>query len=364
MDKKREKRKHDHIEHAVQLGPGPKSPGWEDISLVHQALLRHDFDEIDTGQIMFNKSLELPLIINAITGGAPGLEKINASLAAVAKETGIGLAVGSQMAGVRNKEVRHTYEVVRKINPQGFIMANISALAGPQAAREAVDMIEADVLQLHLNAVQELLMPEGDRDFRSVAENIGEIVKSVNVPVMIKEVGFGLSRETAVELYKLGIAALDISGMGGTNFAAIELTRSGQKSLDIFKGWGISSAASLLEVTSLKLPIFTMVSGGIMSGLDVLKGLALGADVAGIAGLFLKILIADGERELAQKVMQIKEELQISMMLTGIAKLTDVSTIPLVISGETKNWCEQRKIDIEHYGKRALPEKKPAEVIF
>ena len=352
MDQKRKERKHDHIAHAVRLEVGPKSPGWEDISLVHQALLKHDFTEIDTSKKMFNKLLQLPLVINAITGGSPGLEKINASFAAVAKETGIGLAVGSQMAGIRDKKVRHTYEIVRKINPQGFIMANISALASPQFAKEAVEMIEADAIQLHLNGVQELLMPEGDRNFRLLADNIRGIVNALNLPVIIKEVGFGLSKETATELYKLGISALDISGMGGTNFAAIELARSGRKNMDFFKGWGISSAASLLEVKSLKLPLFTIVSGGITSGLDIVKGLALGADVAGIAGLFLKILAADGERELEQKVLQIKEELQILMMLTGAAKIADVSAIPLVISGETKNWCEQRHIDTQHYGKR------------
>ncbi len=352
MKEKREERKHEHLAHAVRLEAGPESPGWEDIRLVHQALLRNDFAKIDTSKKIFNKRFALPLVVNAITGGAPGLEEINTSLATVAKETGIGLAVGSQMAGIRNKAVRYTYEAVRKANPQGFIMANMSALASPQSAKEAVEMIEADALQLHINGIQELLMTEGDRDFRQMAENIREIVNISNVPVMVKEVGFGLSRETAAELYELGVSALDISGMGGTNFAAIELARSKRKNMDSFLGWGIPAAASLIEVRSLNLPVFIMASGGITSGLDLLKGLALGADVAGIAGKFLKVLIADGESELLQRVFQIKEELQIFMMATGAAKIGDVSSIPLVISGETKNWCEQRGIDTKYYTER------------
>jgi len=353
MDGKREERKQQHIDYAVKLEAGPQSAGWEDVALVHQALLKCESGNIDTRKEIFDKVLQLPLVINALTGGAPELEKINGALAAVAKETGIGLAVGSQTAAIRNRQLRHTYEIVRRKNPEGLIMANISALASLASAREAVEMIGADVLQLHLNPVQELLMSEGDRDFRSTAENIAEIVDGLGVPVMVKEVGFGLSRETAAELVKLGVAALDIGGAGGTNFAAIELARAGRRNLDFFREWGISTAVSLLEVKSLALPVPVMVSGGVTSGLDLMKGLALGADVAGIAGPFLKTLLAGGERKLMKRIGELREALKLLMMVTGAVKTEDISSLPLVITGRTKDWCDQRGIETQHYGRRS-----------
>lgn len=353
MESKREERKRTHITHAVSLEDGPLFAGWDDIHLVHQALAQYDLKEIDTEITLFGKKIRQPLIINAITGGAAGLDKINSSLARVAKEAGVGLAVGSQTAGLQNKEVRHTYEIVRKINPHGLVMANISALAKPQEARAAVEMIEADVLQIHLNSTQELLMAEGDREFVRTQENIRQIIEEVPVPCLVKEVGFGISKETAARLYELGVRSIDISGAGGTNFAAIELARKPQQeSWDSMRFWGITSACSLLEVASLRLPFSIIASGGIVSSLDIVKALGLGADAAAIAGFFLKILVQKGEEELLKSVQKIQEELKILLLMVGARTIADLSAIPLVVSGFTRTWCEQRGIDLSHYAKR------------
>jgi len=347
MKNKREERKHEHITHAVGLEEGPLCAGWEDIHLVHQALLQDDFAEIETGITLFGKRIAQPLIINALTGGAAGLEKINGALARVAKETGIGLAVGSQSAGINNREFRHTYGIVRKINPDGLILANISALVNPKEALEAVKMVDADILQLHMNGAQELLMAEGDRNFGPMADNIKRIVEEVPVPCLVKEVGFGISRETAERLYKLGIRNLDISGAGGTNFAAIELARYPHKgALDYMRYWGITSACSLLEVKSLNLPFTIVASGGIYNPLDILKALSLGADVAAIAGYFLKILVQKGEDDLLLRVKSFQNELKMLMMMLGAKKISDISYVPRVISGFTHSWCEQRGIKL------------------
>lgn len=353
MDKKREERKFDHIAHAVELEKGPDSAGWEDVEVIHQALFHYDLEEIDTSVKLFDKELDSPLIINALTGGAKGLEKINGILGEIAKELKIGLAVGSQMAGIINKEVRHTYQITRQKYPAGLILANVSALAQPKEALEAVEMLEADALQLHLNGVQELIMAEGDRHFQGLADNISEIVTKVSVPVIVKEVGFGISRETAQQLYKLGVRAVDISGKGGTNFASIELARNPQEKFNFLRHWGITTACSLLEVKDLNLPLTVIASGGIENGLEMFKALGLGADAVGIAGVFVKTLIREGEESLIKKISDIKESLRILMLITGAHKTADIRNKPFVVKGETWFWCEQRGINVKKYAQQS-----------
>jgi isopentenyl-diphosphate delta-isomerase len=354
MNQTREERKYAHLDHAVAMDGGPRSAGWDDISLIHQALFRYDLGEIETRTTLFAKELAMPLVINAITGGAPGLEKINAALAKIAAKQQIGLAVGSQTSGIKNKNLRSTYEVVRKFNPEGLIIANISALAPLADALEAIDMIRADALQLHLNGIQELIMEEGDRNFRGLAENIRLIAENAPVPVMVKEVGFGISRETARELSKLGIQALDISGTGGTNFASIELARNPQKNLEYWKFWGIPTACSLLEVAQLKLPVTLMASGGITGTAEAVKALALGADVVGIAGAFLKTLVKEGEKALAARIGRMRDEFRALMLASGARDLSEVRRLPLVVLGQTKSWAEQRGIDLREYSCRHI----------
>lgn len=346
MDKLREERKRAHIAHTVELDEGPLSPGWDDISLVHQALLTTDFDRVRTGITLFGKALSQPLLINALTGGARGLEEINGKLARVAREAGVGLAVGSQTAALRDKELRHTYEVVRQQYPDGLILANVSALATPEEASAAVKMIEADALQLHLNGAQELVMDEGDRNFARMAENIRETIARVRVPVIVKEVGFGLSRETVQQLYALGVRHMDTSGAGGTNFASIELRRSPGSVLDFMRFWGIPAACSLLEVKSLDLPVTVIASGGISGALDVARALSLGADAAAVAGPFLKTLVLEGEQALLAQVRELQEALKKIMMLLGAQRIEDMAAAPRVITGFTRNWCEQRGIKL------------------
>jgi isopentenyl-diphosphate delta-isomerase len=352
MDLKREERKYHHLEHALCEGTGPKPAGWCDVELVHQALVKGNVTNVDTSINLLGKTINFPLIINAMTGGAPGLERINEALARVAKETGIALAVGSQTAAVYNPGVRHTYEVVRKVYPEGLILANVGALVKPEYAKEAVEMIEADALQIHLNVVQELVMKEGDRDFSSLYENVVKIKEAVDVPVILKEVGFGISRETAKELYQLGFTVLDLGGAGGTNFAAIELARHPQEHLDYLRFWGLPTAISLLEVNSLDLPFTVIASGGIHNALDIIKALALGAKAAGMAGVLLKIYDRCGEKALLDFLNSMQKEIQYLMLLTGAGKMEDIASIPVVITGYTQNWLTQRGIDTKKYDQR------------
>lgn len=347
MDEQRIKRKHEHLQYALQTEKGPLSSGWEDLHFVHQALLKNNLDEIDTTVSLFHKKLNLPIIINAMTGGAKNLEKINRIFAEIACDYGLGMAVGSQTAALNNKTYLASYQVVRKVNPHGLILANVSAGVKPEMALAAVEMIEADALQLHLNGVQELVMKEGDRQFSNWAKNIEEICQLVSVPVIAKEVGNGISWEMAKELSQLGVKGLDTGGSGGTNFASIELARHQRENLNFLRSWGIPTAISLLEVCSLNLDLVVIASGGITNSLETMKALAVGADVVGIAGFFLQTLINEGEAVLRKTIDNFSEELKIIMLLIGTQNLAEIKKAPLVLTGFVREWCKQRNLDFE-----------------
>ena len=342
MDEQRKKRKLEHLKYALETDTGPLVTGWDDLHLVHQALLNVDLEEIDTSVYLFNKKLKLPLIINAMTGGAEELEKYNRVFAEIASEFGLGMAVGSQTIALKEKNSSASFKIVRKVNPAGLVLANVSAGAKAEEALAAVEMIEADALQLHLNSVQELVMKEGDRFFKDWTQNIEKICRLVSVPVIIKEVGNGISREIAQKLSELGVAAIDIGGSGGTNFTSIELARHKRENLEFLRGWGIPSAASLLEVCSLNTDLLVIAAGGINSSLHIMKALAVGADAVAIAGSFLKTLETGGKEGLKRALSNFEEELKILMLLTGAKNISEIKKVPLVITGFTREWSEQR----------------------
>jgi len=298
------------------------------------------------------KKLKAPLLINAITGGHPSVMNINKSLARVARQAGIAMAVGSQMAGLENPGLKQTYEVARWENPDGIVLANLSAAAPPELAAAAVEMVSADGLQLYLNTPQELAMQEGDRDFSGIIANIREVASSLEVPVIVKEVGFGLSRESVATIYNAGVRHVDIGGQGGTNFIAIENMRSGRKASQGMLNWGIPTAVSLLESRSLSLPLFVIASGGLETGVDVAKAIALGAGLAGMARIFLKELLQKSEEALLNKVMEIINELRLVMLMSGAENLEQMSKKPVLIMGRVAEWMDRRGIDISMYARR------------
>jgi len=291
-------------------------------------------------------------MINAITGGHPSVMNINKSLGRVARQAGIAMAVGSQMAGLENPGVRQTYEVVRWENPDGVVLANLSAAAPPELAAAAVEMVSADGLQLHLNIPQELAMQEGDRDFRGIIANIVEVASFLEVPVIVKEVGFGLSRESIAAIYNAGVRYVDIGGQGGTNFIAIESMRSGREFGKEMLNWGIPTAVSLLEARSLGLPLFVVASGGLKTGVDVAKAVALGAGLAGIARPFLKELLEKSEEALLNMVIGIIHELRLVMLMSGAGNLEQMANKPVLITGRVAEWMDRRGIDISMYARR------------
>ncbi|MGE5704391.1 MAG: type 2 isopentenyl-diphosphate Delta-isomerase, partial [Clostridia bacterium] len=281
----RSSRKWEHIKHALATGQSGKQ-GFDDIMFIPNSLPNICYVNIDLQTNLAGFALSSPILINAMTGGSEQTAEINRKLAVIAREKGLAMAVGSQMAALREPRHAYSYQVVRETNPDGIIFANLGAECTLEQARQAVAMIDANALQIHLNVMQELLMPEGDRDFCGYLDNIERIASKLDVPVIVKEVGFGMSRTTIGELVGAGADAIDVGGAGGTNFAKIENRRSPHP-LHMFDEWGLSTAQSLLEASEIERGAAEVIaSGGIRNGLDVVKSLALGATAVGMAGTF------------------------------------------------------------------------------
>lgn len=307
-------------------------------------------DEIDLSCTFLGKKLGLPLVVNAITGGTKQAEEINYHLARLAQKYGLAMAVGSQTISIDDPELASTFSITREINPEGIIIANIGANRSVEDALAAVEMVKADALQLHFNVPQELAMREGDRSFKGVIDNVARIAEKCPVPVIAKEVGFGFSKESAFLLYQAGVKIIDIGGMGGTNFIVIEDKRGG-----MFKGeldnWGLPTAWSLAEVLSLKLPFTVIASGGIRTALEAAKALAMGADMVGIAGSLLKVLLMEGERELDKMLAEIIYRLKAVFLMAGAKNVDELKTKPVIITGRTGEWLRLRGIEPAYWAR-------------
>lgn len=348
----RSERKWDHIKLALETGQMRKT-GLDDIMFNHLSIPETSIDSIKLETKIGELVLSSPIFINAMTGGGGTKTlEINRNLAVVAKETGLGLAVGSQMAALKDREQRETFEIVRKENPNGIIFANIGSEATVEQAEEAVSMIKADALQIHLNVVQELSMPEGDRNFNGMLSRIHKMIDRLDVPVIVKETGFGMGFETVQSLLSIGVYAVDVGGFGGTNFAAIE-NRRGIQPLAFFEDWGIPTAVSVAEArhVSSKLPL--IASGGIQSSLDIAKVIGLGADAVALAGHVLKILLEEGPEVLVNEINRMKMELTFIMTALGVETIKELQMSPLIISGDTWHRLDQRGIDTKKYSLRS-----------
>lgn len=347
----REQRKQEHINHALTTGQ-LRLHGFDDIQLIHQSLPGTALEEIEIGTSIGELNLSSPLFINAMTGGGGERTKeINALLAEVANECNLAIGVGSQMAAIKDRSQEDTYKVIRKKNPNGIVFANLGSEATVEAAERAIDMIQADALQIHLNAIQELVMPEGDRDFRQALFNIEKIAAKINVPLIVKEVGFGMSKETVKSLSDAGVNIVDVGGFGGTNFSAIENMRR-DYSISFMNEWGIPTACSLAEVTQTSPFIEVIASGGIQTSLEVAKAIALGASACGFAGYFLKILINEGAERLINEINHLHNELKMIMTALGTRKISHLKKSPIIISGQTHHWLNERGINTHSYSNR------------
>lgn len=333
-----EQRKDDHIKLACEQYKSHADAGFEQVRFIPNALPQLALSDVDTSVRVFGESAkwDVPLYINAMTGGSKNGENINAMLAKVAAKTGVAMASGSLSAALKNPRLAETFSVIRRFNPRGFVMANVSAGASVEQAIKAVEILQANALQIHLNAAQELVMSEGDRDFSAWLSNIEEIVRaldSMKVPVVVKETGCGMSAGDVLRLQNVGVRAVDVGGRGGTNFVAIENARRGRGcGYEFLDSWGLTTVESLLDIAqcdkilrgscdcaaacdSAQMQVFA--SGGVRTPLDVVRALKLGASAVGVAGEFLHTLTCGGTDALVEQIEDWKAQIRVIMALLG-----------------------------------------------
>ena len=313
---------------------------FDQVRLIHDALPETAVDAVDpTVQLATGLKLDWPFYLEAMTGGSKQAAKVNRALAQLAHKHHLAMATGSLSVALREPATRSSFTVVREENPDGIVIANLGADASLDKAQAAIDLLDADVLELHLNAAQELVMPEGDRQFYWL-DNIARLVAGLDVPVIVKEVGFGMSRTTITRLQEAGVKLINVSGRGGTNFAMIENRRNHQLDMADLDDWGQTTPESLLEARNADATI--IASGGITCPLDVIKAGVLGARAVGVAGYFLNLLIRAGEPALDQVLTDWQTELPRLMTLVGAQHFTDLNRVDFVLTGPLYEYAQQR----------------------
>lgn len=351
------RRKSEHMQLAAERDDVQTTAGagWEDIQLVHDALPAIDASEVDLSARFLGRKLRLPLVIAGMTGGHPQALALNGLLARAAEREGIAIGVGSQRAALRDPSLEPTYAVVREAAPRAFVIANvgISQLVGQtkgdalsaKELRRVVDMVRANALALHLNYLEESVQPEGQTRARGSSAAIRRLVRRSRVPIIAKETGSGISRDVARRLRLLGVKAIDVGGVGGTSFAAIESVRAEARGDALrsglghrFRDWGMPTAVSVIGASAAKIPI--IATGGVRSGLDAAKAIALGATLVGVGRPLLQAALR-GEHAVDSWIRAFELELRTAVFLTGQRRSADLPRAPLVVTGPTRAWVDQ-----------------------
>jgi isopentenyl-diphosphate delta-isomerase len=331
---------------------------------VHKALPEIERERIDLSTVTFDHRFSAPFIVGSMTGGTKKTGKINAAIAEAVEELDLGMGVGSQRAAIEDPNLEDTFAIAREKAPTAFLIAN---LGGPQLvkgygvkeAKEAVDMLKANALAIHLNPLQEGIQLEGETNYSSVLKKIGEISQAIEVPVIVKETGAGIAAEEAKMLQKVGAAGIDVAGVGGTSWAAVEYYRA-KRSHDEFRqrlgetfwDWGIPTATSIVEVVQ-SVDLAVIASGGIRYGTDAAKALALGANLASMALPILRPA-TNTSKEVKKTLQFMIEELRNAMFLMGAESVHRLKEVPIVLTGKTAEWLKMRGFKPELYARRRL----------
>ena len=346
-----ERRKGDHVEIVASEDLSQNYVYWDDIKLVHNPLPEVDLEEIDTSVTIFGRRLKAPIVISAMTGGYGKAEEINRNLASVAEEFGIGMGVGSQRAALENPEVARTYSVIKEFEiplrignlgvPQ-LIKQGLTAPLGIEEGKAAMEMVDAHMLAVHLNYLQEIVQPEGDTKSRGGLKALERFAAAL--PVIAKETGAGMPRETALKLKRAKVRGIDVGGLGGTSFSAVEYYRAksaGDSSRvnigKTFWDWGIPTPVAVV-VANVGLPV--IATGGLRSGLDVARAISIGASSAGMAGRLLPAAL-ESKEALTIELRTIVDELKAAMFLVGAKDLKELAATKAIVTGRSKEWLDQ-----------------------
>jgi len=366
LSKKIRGRKSDHLEICLEENVQARhvTTGFEEVYLVHRALPEVERSKIDLSATVFNHKFSSPIIIEAITGGVEKATKINAAIASTVEKLGLGMGVGSQRAAIEDPKLERTFTIAREKAPTAFLIANLGGAQlvrgyGVKEAKRAVKMLRADALAVHLNPLQEAVQPEGETSYAGILKKIEEIAHTLDVPVIVKETGAGIAAEDAKKLEAIGVAGIDVAGVGGTSWAAVEYHRAKlkgdefhQRLGEVFWDWGIPTAVSLIETAqSVRTPV--IASGGIRSGIDVAKALALGASLGGIAHPVLESAF-HGAEEVEKQLLLIIEELRNTMFLVGTNSVQKLARAPAIVTGKMADWLVMRGFEPQKYARRSL----------
>lgn len=347
-----QQRKDDHVNLALVQQAKMNKSAFDEIRFIHHSFSNVDYQSIDISTTWAQTHHKLPFYINGMTGGSTYTKQFNDLLSKLAHETGLPMASGSVSVALSEPSVKDSFTIIRKNNPNGFVMANLGAHHNLENAKRAVDLLNANALQIHLNTPQEVVMPEGDRDFSMWQENIQNIVENLGLPVIVKEVGFGMSRQTMDELVTLGVKNIDVSGRGGTNFVNIENSRRDSIDFSLLGEWGQTTPESLLESLSLQGEVNILASGGVRNYYDIVKALALGAKAAGLSGKFLATVHEKGLDEAVQTVHNWAGAIKQILLLLNCQNIEDLKQTQLLINGSLREYALAREIDYKYLANR------------
>ena len=333
-------RKADHIR--INLDEDVRSgltSGLERYHFTHQALPELNLEEVDLSLQVFKRSLKAPLLISSMTGGTEQAGKINRTLAEAAQETGIAMGLGSQRAAIENPDLHSTFQV-RQYAPDILLFANLGAVQlnydyGVEQCQQAVEMIAADALILHLNPLQEAIQPEGDTRFAGLLAKIEAICQELPVPVIVKEVGWGFSEKAAHQLAEAGVSVIDVAGAGGTSWTQVEMHRAENQDqarlAAAFIDWGIPTSQAILNIRAGAPQMTIFASGGLRNGIDIAKCVALGASLGGMASPYLKA--ADRSLDSTIETIRLfKRQIQVAMFASGVGNIDQLQITPLIKS--------------------------------
>jgi isopentenyl-diphosphate Delta-isomerase len=333
-----DQRKADHLK--INLEKDVRSAlttGLENYRFTHEALPELDLELVDTSLNLFGKQLAAPILISSMTGGTAQAGALNRRLAEAAQECKVAMGVGSQRAALEHPEQAKTFQV-RRVAPDILLFANLGAVQlnygyGIDHCRKAVDMIQADALILHFNPLQEAVQDAGDTNFANLSKKIEELCRSMDVPVIAKEVGWGISERSARLLAECGISAIDVAGAGGTSWSQVEMHRAPDEFTRAlaatFVGWGIPTADAILNVRKAAQGMTIFASGGIKDGLDIAKCIALGATLGGMAGQFLKAAAVSAENVIEMMNLT-KRQIEVTMFAAGAGTLESLAVEKLI----------------------------------
>lgn len=346
-------KKDDHLNLALEFFKEEKISDFDNVDFIHKVLPETNVNDVDISTSFASYIFNQPFHINGMTGGTDKTKEFNRKIAILARETGIFMAAGSLSVALKDESVIDSFKVIREENKNGIVFANLGADKSLEEAKRACDILDADGIQIHINVCQEIVMPEGERHFSGWLDNISEIVAKLGLPVLVKEVGFGMDRSAVDKLQKLGVKTIDISGKGGTNFARIENFRRNKFKYNFLENFGNSTVVSLLEAKQSKNLAEILASGGVRNSMDIVKSLSLGAKSVGMAAGILNLVNEESMEDAIDIVNHWKYEIKAIMALLGAKNINDLKKTDLIFRNDVKDWCEVRDIDYKSFANRS-----------